>query len=91
MIYIPKPIDLSDIELPDEVKGIIEILAKNTHENWAKKRIDEGWIYGNKRNDIKKHHPGLISYENLSEEEKEYDRQTAINAIKLIIKMRSSI
>ena len=63
-----------------------EILAKNTHEVWAKGRIDEGWTYGEKRDDILKTHPGLVPYEELSEEEKEYDRRTSEETLKLIIK-----
>ena len=76
-MYNPSPINTDKIKLNKEILELSEILAKNTHEVWAKGRIDEGWTYGEKRDDILKTHPGLVPYEELSEEEKEYDRRTS--------------
>lgn len=87
MNYIPKPENLQGIELSEDLQELTEKLAKNTHENWAKQRIKDGWKYGVKRDDTKKEHPCLIAYEDLSEKEKEYDRITSKETIKLIIKL----
>ena len=43
--YIPKPIDLSEVELSQELCELREIMAENTHEIWAAKRQAEGWTY----------------------------------------------
>ena len=40
--FIPHPIDTSNIELPDEVKQLIEQLARQVHEQWAMGRLAEG-------------------------------------------------
>lgn len=85
--YTPLPIDTNDIKLSEELKMLTEQISKNTHEIWAKTRIQDGWTYGNERNDILKTHPCLVPYENLSEEEKEYDRNTSIGTLKLILKL----
>lgn len=85
--YTPQPMDTSDIRLPEELNELIEQIAKNVHEVWAKNRIDEGWTYGAERNDELKQHPCLIPYEELSEIEKDYDRNTAISTLKLICKL----
>ena len=85
--YIPQPIDTSDIELPEELNPLLEAMAKNVHEVWAQTRIAQGWKYGLERNDIKKRHPMLISYEDLPEEEKVYDRNTSVETLKLILKL----
>ena len=85
--YTPHPIDTNDIELSEELKMLTEQISKNTHEIWAKTRIQDGWTYGNERNDILKTHPCLVPYEKLSEEEKEYDRNTSIGTLKLILKL----
>ena len=85
--YTPHPIETNDIELSDDLKMLTEQISKNTHEIWAKTRIQDGWTYGNERNDILKTHPCLVPYENLSEEEKEYDRNTSIGTLKLILKL----
>ena len=37
--------------------------------------------------DTLKHHPCLIAYEDLPEEEKVYDRNTSIETLKLILKL----
>lgn len=85
--YIPKPADLSHIELPTELECISETIAKNVHEVWALNRIAEGWTYGEKRDDLLKQTPCLVPYEELPEIEKDYDRNTALNTLKLIIKL----
>ena len=85
--YIPTPIDTSGIELPPELKKLGEEIAKNVHEVWSYGRIQEGWTYGKERNDAEKKHPCLVAYEDLSEEEKEYDRNTAFSTLKFIVKL----
>lgn len=55
---------------------LLEELAKYVHNRWMAGRISDGWQYGPTRSDEKKEHPSLITYEELSEAEKEYDRQT---------------
>ncbi|MBQ3369018.1 Ryanodine receptor Ryr [bacterium] len=85
--YKPQPIDVSGIALPTELEPLIEQIAQNVHEVWAETRIRQGWIYGVERNDMLKTHPCIIPYEKLSENEKDYDRNTAINTLKLIVKL----
>ncbi len=85
--YVPAPIDVSDVDLPEELTPLVEVIAKNVHEVWARNRIDEGWTHADKRDDDKKHHPCLIPYEDLPESEKAYDRATAFGTLKLITKL----
>ena len=86
-MYTPNPIDTSEIELSAEIKELCELLSKNTHEVWSAGRIRDGWTYGETRDDAKKHHPCLIPYEELSDSEKEYDRNTSMETLKLILKL----
>ena len=85
--YIPQPLDSSDIQLPKELNELVEQMAKNVHEVWAQTRISQGWTYGAERNDTLKQHPCLVPYEDLPEEERVYDRNTAISTLKLITKL----
>jgi hypothetical protein len=89
--YTPEPIDTSDIMLSRELSELVEFLAKNTHENWAKERVDQGWQYGPSRNDARKEHPCLIPYEKLPESEKEHDRIAATEVLKTIILLGFSL
>jgi hypothetical protein len=83
--YQPSPIDNSTIVLSGDLQSLIELLARNNHELWAKRRIEEGWRYGPRRDDEKKETPVLVPYEQLPESEKEYDRDNAVQTIKTII------
>jgi RyR domain-containing protein len=83
--YTPKTIDTSKIELTSDLEGLVETLAQNNHDHWARKRIDEGWRYGANRDDGEKQHPDLVPYEQLPESEREYDRKTVVEALKAII------
>lgn len=89
--YIPQPADTSDLDIPAELKPLVEEMAKNVHEVWAKNRIAEGWTYGPVRDDALKQHPCLVPYEKLPESEREYDRATSQETLKLILKLGFSI
>lgn len=85
IFYTPKPVDTKKIILPKDLEKLIEKLAKNTHDTWAKQRIGDGWKYGPLRNDELKEHPCLVPYEDLPEHEKEYDRKTSEETIKVLL------
>ncbi len=83
--YTPNTIETSHIRLTPSLEDLVERLAENNHDHWARKRIDEGWRYGAKRNDDAKEHPDLVPYDQLPESEKEYDKKTVIEVLKVII------
>ena len=85
--YTPHPIDTNDVALPKELNALAEDIAKKVHEVWSEGRMKDGWTYGEERNEAERKHPWLVAYEELSEEEKEYDRNTSIETIKLILKL----
>ena len=85
--YTPQPIDTTGVELPKELEPLVEHMAKNVHDVWAETRIQQGWTYGEQRNDDLKTHPCLVPYDELPDSEREYDRNTSIGTLKLIIKL----
>ncbi|MGN0067650.1 MAG: RyR domain-containing protein [Bacteroides sp.] len=86
-IYEPSPIGLDDVELSEALSELQEAIAENAHEIWAKNRRDQGWSYGPERNDQKKETPDMIPYCNLPESEKLYDREMAMQTLKLVKKL----
>ncbi len=86
-MYTPNPKDTSGIELDSSLTELTEMIARNVHEVWAKSRIEDGWTYGGKRDDIHKTSPCIVPYDELPESEKEYDRNTAIETLKLVISL----
>lgn len=84
-MYTPKPIDTSSVKLSEEMAELVEPLAKNTHEVWARLRISGGWRYGPSRNEVQREHPDLMPYDQLSDEEKQFDRETVVELLKVIV------
>jgi RyR domain len=89
--YVPKPIDTSKVQLTPEIQGLVEKLAQNTHEVWSRQRLKDGWCYGNQRDDVAKKHPDLVTYNKLSESEKNYDRVVVEEVVKVILALGYSI
>jgi RyR domain len=83
--YEPRPIDTSRVELDEELQQLTERLAENAHDHWARRRMAEGWTFGRVRDDAAKQHPDLVPYDQLTEAEKEYDRETAMQTLRAMI------
>ncbi|MBN2666756.1 MAG: SpoIIE family protein phosphatase [Bacteroidales bacterium] len=65
--FKPRALHLDDME--------VETMAKVEHLRWSwEKRLD-GWTYGEVKDSRKKRHPCLVPYDELSEGEKEKDRE----------------
>ncbi|MGD1004910.1 MAG: RyR domain-containing protein [Methanoregulaceae archaeon] len=54
----------------------IEVLARYEHERWMNERVSKGWKYGSNVNHATKTHDCLVPWEQLSELQKEKDRNT---------------
>lgn len=85
--YTPRPIDSEDINLDDNLIDLREAIAENAHDIWASARIKEGWSYGPQRNDLLKQTPDLVPYADLPDSEKQYDRDLAMETMKLVKKL----
>ena len=90
-MYSPHPLDTTDVRLPESLNELMEQLARNVHEVWAAGRLADGWKWGEVRDDEQKLHPCLVSYDELPEIEKDYDRRTALATLKTIVKLGYTI
>lgn len=84
-MYKPNPIKTDHIRLPDDLAELTEQIAAQVHDIWAQGRIAAGWTYGETRDDAKKTTPCLVPYDALPESEKDYDRNTALETLRLIV------
>lgn len=91
MQYKPKPIDTSDVVLSSAVDEIAEFLSRNVHEVWASQKIQDGFSYGATDDKDQKTHHNLIPYDQLSEADRQYDRNTALETIKVLIALGFTI
>lgn len=85
--YTPRPAETSEVVIPDSLQTLLEKLAENAHEVWAAERISQGWTYGEQRDDTQKLHPCLKPYDELPESEKEFDRKTSEETLRLVLKL----
>jgi len=85
--YNPKPIDISDVELTEDLNELREAIAENAHDVWAVERQAQGWTYGPHRDDDKKETPCMLPYSQLPDSEKKFDRDMAMNTLKLVKKL----
>ena len=53
----------------------VERLSRIEHARWCAERTLEGWTYAPERDDARKHHDNLVSWERLSEPIRDYDRK----------------
>ena len=91
MNYSPNPVDLTGIELSQELREDMEKVSKNIHETWGMERQKQGWSYGEVLDAEQKKHPCMIPYEKLPESEKDIDRATVEQTIKMLLFMGYTI
>jgi len=69
----------------------LELMARMEHERWAEEKLREGWRYGPTRDDARKAHPSLVPWSELSEEEKDKDRNPVRGLPEFLAKARFQI
>lgn len=77
--------------LSPELQLVFEFVSAAVHRQWALQRLQDGWSYGEERNDVLKKTPCLVPYEQLPESEKAYDRNTALCVIDTLQKLGFTI
>lgn len=81
----PGRIDTSGVHLDPHLSALAERLAAHVHGLWMDRRARGGWTYGPRRDDARREHPGLVPYDELSEGEKDVDRQVARGVIEALV------
>ncbi|KAL4003146.1 RIH domain family protein [Acanthocheilonema viteae] len=84
--FKPKPLDSHEIVLDDNMFPLIDALAKNTHNVWAREKIRRGWTFGLNEfvNTSQKRSPHLVPYEVVDQRIKEANRESATEFIKTL-------
>jgi hypothetical protein len=57
----------------------LEALAREEQTRWAAQRVAAGWSYGDRRDDAAKIHPCLVPWDELTESERDKDRDAVRN------------
>ncbi|XP_034756955.1 ryanodine receptor 3 isoform X7 [Etheostoma cragini] len=83
--YKPAPLDLSDVKLTAGQEVLVDKLAENAHNVWAKDRIKQGWTYGIQQDLKSRRNPRLVPYALLDERTKKSNRDSLREAIRTMV------
>ncbi|XP_069017865.1 ryanodine receptor 3 isoform X1 [Embiotoca jacksoni] len=83
--YKPAPLELSDVKLNAGQEVLVDKLAENAHNVWAKDRIKQGWTYGIQQDLKTRRNPRLVPYALLDERTKKSNRDSLREAIRTMV------
>ncbi|KAM6946397.1 ryanodine receptor 1-like [Aplochiton taeniatus] len=83
--YKPTPLDLSHVKLTPNQNTLVERLAENGHNVWARDRVRQGWTYSIIQDIMNKRNPRLVPYNLLDEKTKKTNRDTVCAAVRTLI------
>nr|VZI27969.1 unnamed protein product [Spirometra erinaceieuropaei] len=90
-VYVPQPINTNKVHLPIVVERIRDKLAENMHELWAMRKLEQGWTFGEKRDDVLKKHPNLTLFDKLPQTERQYSLTMALEMLKTTFALHFNI
>ncbi|XP_068576132.1 ryanodine receptor 2 isoform X5 [Cebidichthys violaceus] len=79
--YTPAPVDLSQVFLSPAHEEVVNLLAENDHNVWARERIKQGWTYGAQQDVKGKRSPYLVPYGLLDERRRRVGREGVREAV----------
>jgi len=68
--------DYRDMHFQEFTDPEVELMAEMEHARWNVERLRNGWRYGKERDNDRKIHNCLVSWNDLAERIKHYDRET---------------
>lgn len=83
--YKPAPLDLSAINLTPKLEELVDQLAENTHNLWAKERIQQAWTYGLNEDPDMFRSPHLVPYIKVDDAIKKANRDTASETVRTLL------
>ncbi|KAJ8044966.1 Ryanodine receptor 2 [Holothuria leucospilota] len=83
--YKPAPYNLSTVTVNPKMERLVEQLAENAHNVWARDRMEQGWTYGLAEDGTYKRNPQLVPYNRLDDGAKKLNRDTASETVRTIL------
>uniref|UniRef100_A0A670I9Y8 Ryanodine receptor 2 n=1 Tax=Podarcis muralis TaxID=64176 RepID=A0A670I9Y8_PODMU len=83
--YKPAPMDLSCIKLTPSQEAMVDKLAENAHNVWARDRIRQGWTYGIQQDVKNRRNPRLVPYALLDDRTKKSNKDSLREAVRTLI------
>ncbi|CAB4064635.1 RYR2 [Lepeophtheirus salmonis] len=89
--YIPVPIDISHIELTNDLNTLVLKFSEHYHDAWAQNKLESGWTFSQTTNQDDKKHSRLKPYNMLDHFEKETYQEPVRNALTALIALNWNI
>ncbi|XP_032040814.1 ryanodine receptor 2 isoform X11 [Aythya fuligula] len=83
--YKPAPMDLSFIKLTPSQEAVVDKLAENAHNVWARDRIRQGWTYGIQQDVKNRRNPRLVPYALLDDRTKKSNKDSLREAVRTLL------
>ncbi|RXM31020.1 hypothetical protein EOD39_7372, partial [Acipenser ruthenus] len=83
--YKPAPMDLSHLKLTSTQEAMVDKLAENAHNVWARDRIRQGWTYGIQQDVKNRRNPRLVPYALLDERTKKSNKDSLREAVRTVL------
>ncbi|XP_078504129.1 ryanodine receptor 2 [Lissotriton helveticus] len=83
--YTPAPLDLTFIKLTTSQEALVDKLAENAHNVWARDRIRQGWTYGIQQDVKNRRNPRLVPYALLDDRTKKSNKDSLREAVRTLI------
>ncbi|EPQ17120.1 Ryanodine receptor 2 [Myotis brandtii] len=83
--YKPAPMDLSFIKLTPSQEAMVDRLAENAHNVWARDRIRQGWTYGIQQDVKNRRNPRLVPYTLLDDRTKKSNKDSLREAVRTLL------
>nr|XP_045250109.1 ryanodine receptor 2 isoform X4 [Macaca fascicularis] len=83
--YKPAPMDLSFIKLTPSQEAMVDKLAENAHNVWARDRIRQGWTYGIQQDVKNRRNPRLVPYTLLDDRTKKSNKDSLREAVRTLL------
>ncbi|XP_069548702.1 ryanodine receptor 2 [Brachyistius frenatus] len=79
--YRPAPVDLRQVFLSSAHEEVVNLLAENEHNVWARERIKQGWTHGAQQDVKAKRSPYHVPYSLLDERTRKMGRESVREAV----------
>ncbi|XP_039915710.1 ryanodine receptor 2 isoform X1 [Hirundo rustica] len=83
--YKPAPMDLSFIKLTPSQEAMVDKLAENAHNVWARDRIRQGWTYGIQQDVKNRRNPRLVPYALLDDRTRKSNKDSLREAVRTLL------
>ena len=80
-----------DIQLLEFRPREVDFLAKREHDRWCQERREKGWTQGAPRDNVKKLHPDLVPFEDLTPNSQQKDRIAVLSIPKLLKEIKMEL